>query len=150
MTPSAFATLFGIGRWPFAPGTLASFVALVLALGLVSAGGWPLLLASTVALTALGLWAGDAYVTQTGKEDPKEVVIDEAAGMWLALVAAPVDPYAYALAFLAFRALDIVKPWPISVLDRMKGGFGVMADDIAAGFAAGALVAVSAALGLVS
>ena len=60
-------------------------------------------------------------------------MIDEVAGQWLVLVPAPLDPLAYALAFLLFRIFDIWKPWPVRWADReAKGGLGIMLDDLLA------------------
>ena len=68
---------------------------------------------------------------------PKEhtyLVIDEVAGYLVSMVAVPVNPWTLAAAFLIFRLFDIVKPWPIGWLDRrVKGGFGIMIDDLFAG-----------------
>jgi phosphatidylglycerophosphatase A len=79
---------------------------------------------------------------QSGKHDPGEIVIDEVAGIWLVFCIMPLmwmQPptslilWLYAAGFMAFRFFDIVKPWPISWVDRkVKGGFGVMVDDAVA------------------
>ena len=67
------------------------------------------------------------------------MVIDEVAGQWLTLVVVPPDLFYYGLGFLLFRIFDIVKPWPAGALDRhVKGGLGIMLDDIAAAIYAGA------------
>jgi phosphatidylglycerophosphatase A len=78
-------------------------------------------------------------------EDPGPVVLDEVAGPWVALAllvtvrpGAPA-PGALAASFLLFRAFDVVKPWPIRRLERLPGGWGIVADDLAAGLAAGAV-----------
>ncbi len=78
------------------------------------------------------------------------MVIDEVAGQWLTLaLAAPLDPLFYAAGFLLFRVFDILKPWPVNWADdQLKGGLGIMADDIiAAGYAAGVLVALGDLVG---
>ena len=81
-------------------------------------------------------------------EDPGAIVIDEVAGQWLVLVAAPLDPLAYALAFLLFRIFDIWKPWPVRWADRhVKGGLGIMLDDILAAIYAVALLSGLLAIG---
>jgi phosphatidylglycerophosphatase A len=135
------ATWFGCGLLPRAPGTWGSLAALPFAWGLAAAGGWPALAVGAVLLFAIGLWACQRVVDASGAEDPGECVIDEVAGQWLALVAAPLDPLAYAFGFAAFRLFDIVKPWPASWADReLKGGLGIMLDDIFAGLYAAALV----------
>jgi phosphatidylglycerophosphatase A len=129
----AIATLGGIGRLPYAPGTWASAVALLPAWAIQSQFGPFGLLLATVAVFALGCWASAAYIRATGREDPSEAVIDEVAGQWLVLVPAPTELLPYLLGFAAFRALDILKPWPASWADRtVHGGIGVMLDDLLA------------------
>lgn len=137
---SLLATWFGSGLLPKAPGTWGSLAALPFAFAIASlAGAWGLL-AAVLAVTAVGLWAADVYAARSGESDPGKVVIDEVAGQWLALVPAALDLRLYAVAFLAFRFFDIVKVWPASWLDRnLKGGRGIMLDDLAAGVYAGAL-----------
>ncbi len=137
---SLLATWFGSGLLPKAPGTWGSLAALPFAIVIAAfAGPWGLLVA-VLAVTAAGLWAADVYAARSGAEDPGEVVIDEVAGQWLALVPVALDLRLYAVAFLAFRFFDIVKVWPAGWLDRnLKGGWGIMLDDLAAGVYAGAL-----------
>ncbi|MBR0661744.1 phosphatidylglycerophosphatase A [Neoroseomonas oryzicola] len=138
MSPSlAVATLGGIGRLKPAPGTWGSAAVLPAAL---LGPGWALGLA--VAVTIVGwialrdLFAGDP------DQDPGWVVVDEAAGMLLALAALPAGAgwTGVGLAFLLFRAFDILKPWPVSWADNLGGPVGVMLDDILAGAIAGALL----------
>jgi phosphatidylglycerophosphatase A len=138
------STLFGLGRVPIAPGTAASLVALVLAWPLALEGGRAAVLIAGVVAAAVGAWASELYVRETHDEDPSECVIDELAGQWIALAFAPLSFLAFLSAVALFRFFDIVKPWPISLLERLPGGFGVMADDIGAALAAGAIIAVLA------
>ena len=137
---SLLATWFGSGLLPKAPGTWGSLAALPCAIVIATlAGPWGLL-AAVLAVTVAGLWAADVYTARSADNDRGEVVIDEVAGQWLALVPAALDPRLYAVAFLAFRFFDIVKIWPANWLDRnLKGGRGIMLDDLAAGVYAGAL-----------
>jgi phosphatidylglycerophosphatase A len=143
----AVATLGGVGRLRPGPGTWGSAVVLPLAwLG----PAWCLGL--SLALAALGCWAVarvlEAAPAAEGA-DPGWVVVDEGAGMLLALAALP-DPLSIpwvALAFALFRVLDILKPWPISWADRQHRAVGVMLDDMLAGAGAGlALLALSRVL----
>ena len=69
----------------------------------------------------------------TGEHDSGIIVIDEAAGLWLTLLAATMEPLSILGAFILFRFFDILKPWPVSYFDRMPGAKGVMLDDLAAG-----------------
>ena len=153
-TARMIATCGGIGHLPAAPGTWASAAAVPLGWALHWAGGFGLMGPATLAIAALGWWASAQIVT--GDEDPSEIVIDEVAGMLIALwplsigltlAGAPAHLFpwpGWVLGFLAFRALDILKPWPVSRADRMPGATGVMLDDIVAG-AITALVATVAA-----
>lgn len=128
------STWFGAGLLPKVPGTWGSAAALPFAWGLMTTGGPVLLLAATVACFAIGWWASSVYVQRTGAEDPGEVVIDEVAGQWLVLLAAPLEPVSYLAAFFLFRLFDIWKPWPVRWADRqVGGGLGIMLDDILAG-----------------
>lgn len=127
------ATWFGSGLLPKGPGTWGSAAALPFAWGLMVAGGRPLLLAAAVVCFFVGWWASAVYVRHTGAEDPGEVVIDEVAGQWLVLLAAPLDPLSYLVGFGLFRLFDITKPWPVRWADRtIGGGLGIMVDDILA------------------
>lgn len=138
------ATWFGSGRLPKAPGTWGSAAALPVAWLLASWGGAVALLGAALGCTVIGWWAAAVYVRRTGIDDPKEVVVDEVAGQWLVLSAAPLDPLFYLVGFALFRLLDIWKPWPARWADRnVGGGLGVMLDDmLAAAYGALALAAL--------
>ncbi len=128
------STWFGAGLLPKMPGTWGSAAALPFAWGLTMAGGPTLLAAATLVCFGVGWWASSVYVRRTGTEDPGEVVIDEVAGQWLVLLAAPLDPLFYLAGFALFRIFDIWKPWPVGWADRrIGGGLGIMLDDILAG-----------------
>ena len=141
------ATFFGAGTFPTAPGTFGSMVALPFGIAILQIpapfGRLALLLAVTGAV-ALGIWAARHYCDSVQRPDAGEIVIDEVAGQWLALVfAAPDNPWHFFAAFLLFRFFDIVKTWPASwAQDHLPGGWGVMMDDVVAGlYAAAALYA---------
>ncbi len=147
------ATCFGAGMSPKAPGTVGSLVALPLAAAIHLILGMHALWAATAIAFFGGWWVTARYMRISGKiDDPKEVVIDEVAGQWLTLCLMPMlymnlPPsymmWLYAGAFAAFRLFDIVKPWPISVVDRkIHSGFGVMFDDILAALYAALLLGV--------
>ena len=142
------STLFGIGRFPAAPGTIASLVALPIAWLVMSLGGPVPLLVLAFVTAALGIWACDVYARATGTLDPSECVIDELAGQFIACAFAPLSLPAFALAFVLFRLFDISKLWPISAAERLRGGLGIMADDLVAGLFAGLIVAVFVSVGL--
>ena len=141
------ATFFGAGRFPAASGTFGSMVALPFGIALLQIPapfGRLALLVAVTGVLALGIWASGRYCAAIEQEDSGEVVIDEVAGQWLALVfAAPDNPWHFFAAFLLFRFFDIAKLWPASwAQDHLPGGWGVMMDDIVAGlYAAAALYA---------
>jgi phosphatidylglycerophosphatase A len=134
-----FLSFGGSGYLPRMPGTWGSLAALppgVLILWL--GGGWALAAAGVLA-TLAGAVGAHVYLRRFGGEDPQEIVIDEVGGQWLALAPMTLDPLSIAVAFLAFRLFDTLKPWPINALERLPGGLGIMADDAAAGLVAAAL-----------
>lgn len=144
--PDVFvATGFGIGLLPWAPGTWASLAALPAAWGIFELAGHLGLAVASVVACVIGMWTSDACVRDTGIEDPGAIVVDEIAGQWLVLLAVQPDPLLYGLGFVLFRIADIVKPWPVSWADKsIKGGLGVMLDDMLAAVYAGVvLLAVS-------
>jgi phosphatidylglycerophosphatase A len=149
---SLLATWFGAGLLPRAPGTWGSLAALPFAYAIVAAAGPWALLAAAGAVFLAGLWASGIYAAALGTGDPGSVVIDEVAGQWLALVplattAMALDPLFYGIAFAAFRVFDVLKPWPVSIIDRrLPGAWGIMGDDIAAGIYAGLLTFILAAI----
>jgi phosphatidylglycerophosphatase A len=151
------ASVFGIGYFEIAPGTIMSAVAVPLAIliGLKGGGGMGILGASIIALI-IGILACGEHVRETGRQDPSECVIDELAGQWLACAfcllplgglvppATHISLPSFFLAFALFRLFDIAKPWPVGWADRnLKGGLGVMTDDMIAGLMAGVLVALA-------
>jgi phosphatidylglycerophosphatase A len=86
------------------------------------------------------VWAASRTATAYGKEDPGLVVVDEVLGQWVTLLGATAyNPISFGAAFVIFRLLDIWKPGPIRRLEKLPGGYGIMADDLAAG-AVGALI----------
>ncbi|GAB6281108.1 MAG: phosphatidylglycerophosphatase A [Thermovirga sp.] len=119
------STCFGLGFISRMPGTVASFAAVVFALIIPVS---PVLILVTA---AFGVFASGIYTRSSGSEDPGEVVIDEVVGTWIALYGHP--PAMFVPAFGLFRILDIVKPFPVRNLEKLPGGIGIMADDIAAG-----------------
>ena len=134
-TAQLLATAGGIGRIPGAPGTLGSLIGVALGAPLLALG-WPLHLAGAVALCAVALVASGRASAELGQPDPPQVIIDEIAGMCVAMSALPLQGYDVCAVFLLFRLFDVVKPAPIPRLERLPGGFGIVADDVAAGLLA--------------
>ena len=139
-----WASGLGLGFLPKAPGTWGS-------LGAVLVWWWwlaeqPLLVQAGICLLYFlsGWWCSSRIRQRFGIEDAGEIVADEVVGMWLALILLPPVWWLAALAFVLFRWLDIAKPGPIGWLDReVKGGLGVMLDDVAAGIVSGVVLFLS-------
>lgn len=122
----AIATVGGIGYRTRMPGTFASFVACLAAMAIHGIPPWLL-----VAVITAGLWSSDRYEKERGIKDPPEAVIDEVAGMWVAMMGLPLF---FALpAFVLFRIVDIWKPLWIYDIQEIAGGGGIMADDLLGG-----------------
>ena len=137
------STFFGVGYARFAPGTVASVVALPLAWLISWTFGYQTLIVPSALVYGVGVWSCGAYAATTHEIDPSECVIDEVAGQWLACAFAPLSLTAYAIAFALFRLFDISKLWPVSVGEALPGGWGIMTDDMIAGAMAAAIVAAS-------
>lgn len=132
--PGYLAVWFGAGLSPVAPGTAGTLAALPCAFVIHFIFGNGGLLLAAIKLFFSGIWISSRYCKVNEKsDDPKEVVIDEVAAMWLVLSFMPVTWASYLVGFVLFRAFDILKPWPISYFDKnIKGGFGIMLDDVIA------------------
>jgi len=127
------ATWCGIGLLPFAPGTFGTLGAMPLAVGLLYL---PVTFRAAFLLIFLvvAVWASGRSESLLGRADPPEVVIDEVAGFLVATWLLSPSWANLAGAFLLFRLFDILKPFPVGFLDRrLKGGAGIVLDDIAAG-----------------
>ncbi len=135
------ATVGGIGFIPIAPGTIGSAVALIV-LWYVST--LPLLVEALlfIGLFFAGVWASESVENVSAIQDPGYIIIDEFVGMWTAVFFIPASGVGFLFAFLFFRIFDVVKPVPINRLQEMKGGWGIMLDDILAGLFAGILVLI--------
>ena len=121
------------GYLPIAPGTWGSLVGLVLFF-LLHNLSTPVYLAVTAAIFLIGIFAAGETEKIMDRKDPGLVVIDEIAGMLVTMIAAPAAPLIMVLGFILFRIFDILKPFPIRLIDqRIHGGLGIMLDDIVAG-----------------
>jgi len=127
------ATAGGIGLLPWAPGTWGSLVGVGLAWLLVPRLGIMGMLAVCFALFLAGWWAAARVARASGTADPGYVVIDEVVGQGLVLAAIPPSTVGYVGGFVLFRLFDIIKPWPINMIERrFRNGLGIMADDLMA------------------
>jgi phosphatidylglycerophosphatase A len=137
--PGVLATFFGLGFVPLAPGTAASAAAAIGYLLGLHRMAWPLYVILVALLFFAGAAAAGRYALALGRPDPGRIVVDEVCGQLIALAFLPGGWVPVAISFALFRFFDIIKPWPIRKLESLPGGWGIMADDVAAGLAAAAL-----------
>lgn len=136
------ATFFNVGKFPKAPGTFATLATIPLFI-LMSRLPDVIYMMLTFGIVILGIFAAQAFEAVSPEHDSKEIVIDEVAGFLITMALVPCTIKSVAVGFVFFRLFDIFKPWPISALDKkVKGGVGVMVDDIAAGIAASVMMQV--------
>jgi phosphatidylglycerophosphatase A len=133
-SPAQFLAFgFGSGLFPRMPGTMGTLAAIPLYLLLVQLG-LPLYSFVLVLAILVGVWICGVASTQLKAHDHPGIVWDEFVGFWITMWAVPAEPVWIISGFLVFRFLDIVKPWPISSLDKsVMGGMGIMVDDMVAG-----------------
>lgn len=148
-----FLTFFGSGLFPKASGTAGSLAAFILGIIILYTLGIDTLFILTFAITIIAIFEINKYEAATNSHDNSEIVIDEVSGMWIAMLFIQgslatttnftIVVTGYALSFIFFRAFDIYKPSTIGWIDReVKGGLGVMGDDILAGVASGLLTSL--------
>jgi phosphatidylglycerophosphatase A len=134
---------FGAGLSPYAPGTIGTLVAVPIVVG-VAQFGWVAHLVFALAASLVGIYLCGESARRLAVHDHPGIVWDEIAGYAVTMLAAPAEPVWLAAGFVVFRFFDIVKPSPIREADhRLRGGLGIMLDDIIAGvFAAAVLYAM--------
>jgi phosphatidylglycerophosphatase A len=144
------ATWFGCGRAPKGPGTAGTLGAIPLYL-LVSMHGRVAVAMTALAVTALGIWASSVVAREVALKDPQVVVIDEVAGLLVTMIpVARASWQAVLCGFVLFRALDIVKPWPVRRFEALPEGWGIVMDDVAAGAIGAAAMASLRACGVLA
>lgn len=138
-------TFFGVGFMPFAPGTFGTLAALLIYFALPTAvfefAFMPYFLGALLLLSVLGVWICGIAEKSLGHDAPA-IVFDEVIGYFVAVFLLPKSIMIGLLAFALFRFFDILKPYPINKLQNLKGGMGVMADDILAGIYANILLQI--------
>jgi len=129
----------GLGLVPFAPGTFGSLAGPLLAWGIQQLPHWAQWLAPLVCFL-VGVPICGIAARGLGLKDPGSVVFDEIAAFSVVFLAVPVNMKTGAFGFALFRIFDIAKPWPARQLERLPGGWGIMADDFAAAAYAGGIL----------
>ncbi|ABG39843.1 phosphatidylglycerophosphatase [Paraglaciecola sp. T6c] len=126
---------FGSGLAPKAPGTFGTVAAVPLVCLLAYSTALTGYLLVTLIASVIGIWLCGKTAKDMMVHDDSSIVWDEIAGLLITMIAVPLSWQTLLLGFVLFRIFDILKPWPISYLDaRVHGGFGIMIDDILAGF----------------
>jgi phosphatidylglycerophosphatase A len=134
------APFFGIGYLPFAPGTIASFVMILLYKYYLYTLNWPVYLGILVCIFVSGALASSIYAETMNKEDPRSVVIDEVLGQLIVLFRMPPTWPLLIASFVLFRILDILKPYLIKQSENFPRGWGIMMDDVVSGVCAGIII----------
>ncbi|HET6978846.1 MAG TPA: phosphatidylglycerophosphatase A [Pyrinomonadaceae bacterium] len=144
----------GVGYLPLMPGTFGSLVGVGIFWGLTQVFKGNALsavvLIAIVVVTFAGIWAASRTEELSGRKDPGKVVVDEVAGQLISLF--PLTLFAHwsivavIISFILFRFFDIVKPYPARKLEALKGGFGIMCDDLVAGVYGAAITAIVVAV----
>ena len=132
--PVHFLSLgLGSGLSPIAPGTVGTLIAVLLYIPLATLPLWSYV-AILVVGSVVGIYLCESTSNKLGGHDDPSIVWDEFLGYWLTMLFAPAGWIWIVIGFILFRLFDIWKPWPISVIDhKVKGGFGIMLDDLVAG-----------------
>ena len=130
------STVFYIGKLPVAPGTWCSFIAFLSWYLLRSQIDGVFILYASLVLFFVGVAVTTIYSESIGEEDPPEIVIDEWVGQWIGLWLIPHTFFWGLISFIFFRIFDIFKPGPVSIMDDIKSGAGIMMDDVIAGILA--------------
>jgi len=147
-TALLLSSWFGSGLMPIAPGTFGTLAAVPPAIIIYYFGTVPSVI-SLIVIIPLAVWTSNVTQKLLGKDDPSEIVIDEVVGFFVTVFLLPFSWLSFTLGFLLFRVFDILKPFPIGIIDKkIKGGTGIVLDDIVAGIYANICVrAVQAIIG---
>lgn len=130
------ATGFGSGLSPYAPGTAGTFVGIVICLIFIPFP-WPLRLFAVMALLALSFYVSDQAEKIYKRKDDQRIVIDEIIGFQITMLPVDINVLSLCAGFVLFRIFDIWKPFPVRNMQGFPGGWGIVADDVAAGIYAG-------------
>jgi phosphatidylglycerophosphatase A len=133
------ASGFGAGLSPYAPGTAGTLIGVLLCLPFIELP-WIARLLFVIALLAVSIYVAGRAEKIYGKKDDQRIVIDEIIGLQIAILPAAVSVLNLCIAFVLFRIFDIWKPFPVKNLQKLRGGWGVVMDDVAAGIYAGAVL----------
>lgn len=145
-----FLVTFGyIGKVKYFPGTFGSFAGLVVGAVIIKLTSHSIFLSFFFFLTMISIFAVNEYLKSSKNLDPQEVVIDEVLGQWIAIAFIPFNFKSFFLAFILFRFFDISKIFPINKIEKIKGYFGVIGDDLFAGVITAIIILILTYYGLI-
>ena len=136
---SLIVTLFNVGKFPFAPGTIGSIFSFLLLFLLINSIQYIFFLIIFIIIFIVSIYFINIYNEKTIEKDSKEIIIDEFLGCYFIFIFFPIfkneNIYVFLLlSFILFRILDILKPFPINLIDKkFKNSYGIILDDILAG-----------------
>lgn len=135
------ATALGLGYSPIIPGTIGSLLGIVIFLALIQSGLPPLVsIFIIIGLFFLGVIISTKAEEIFHRKDSPKIVIDEVLGCLIYLYLVPFQIWYIIIGFIIYRILDIIKPFPAGKLEKLHGGWGIMADDVVAGVYTGGII----------
>jgi len=140
ITALFIASTFYTGYFPIAPGTVGSFVA-ILVLWFLPPLSWLSLSIISIVGFIIGIWASNIAEENWG-HDPGRVNWDEVVGMIITVITLPKHWIIYVCGFFAFRFFDVIKPFPVNRMEKLPAGLGIMSDDVVAGIYANVVLQI--------
>ena len=137
-----FCTLFNLGFIKFMPGTFGSLVSLPIGYIIIKLFGFWIFILITTLLLAISYYAISKYLIAKKSKDPKEIIIDEFIGQFIALIFIPDTILGLLVSFLLFRFFDITKLYPVNKAEKIPGAIGVLADDVVAGLMTACIIII--------
>ena len=137
-----FCTLFNLGFIKFMPGTFGSLVSLPIGYIILKLFGFWIFILIITLLLAVSYYAISKYLIAKKSKDPKEIIIDEFVGQFIALIFIPDTILGLLVSFLLFRFFDITKVYPVNKAEKIPGAIGVLADDVVAGLMTACIIII--------
>ena len=143
-----FCTLFNLGFIKFMPGTFGSLISLPIGYIILKLFGFWIFILIITLLLAISYYAITEYLIAKKSKDPKEIIIDEFIGQFIALIFIPDTILGLLASFLLFRFFDITKLYPVNKAEKIPGAIGVLADDVVAGLMAACIIIIFNIVGI--
>jgi len=141
-------TLFNLGFIKFMPGTFGSLISLPIGYIILKLFGFWIFILIITLLLAISYYAITEYLIAKKSKDPKEIIIDEFIGQFIALIFIPDTILGLLASFLLFRFFDITKLYPVNKAEKIPGAIGVLADDVVAGLMAACIIIIFNIVGI--